>query len=1148
MTRKTKQKTNLFEKRHDDIKCMSHIVYHFENCLDAGLTPLITPELGDELKKLVDQGIIPLSTLTVFLGHAPFAINYWNNIKAIYKLLETRLIELSELKRHSYKHKFEISLIVRNLALLFSRLETPMDCSKCPGYFRQSKKQPTFCNNPCEHWSGGIKLTRQMLEYDGHTFDKKEFTDQFIKVDGIHAAEIFIETKNSEDKISLLLLVDEFMDRKELTNFIKLAQKFNEGDSAQNFPKIQTIRFFNSNEFKHPWTSRGASNNGPQAHFFSQVTNEVYADIKPLTDNARPSKKTIQYMRRRSRRLLRSLQQTNTKIYIDLCIAFFAHLDYPQKNKMSSQWLLHEIIFGTDMSVQQSQNGRGKIEYPKDYGQRAQRSEPCQTEWDKAIEKIKPLIIKGSSYLIVTEFCLKIWSDQSDEKRKVWLGLSINCLNNYLQSSSKVIAQFALEQLELEPEKINALEPASMARGLATVETEMAEYYFNLFFQNHKELINSMWMTRFSYDFDDAICSIKSHANTDDEKERCLVLGLLSLQLPWNGYINIKVDNFQKKDQFQLPKEIIKKIKNPLRWNSKLRPSTWRNGKWKRPNVSQSDRGLMGWPHSIFDKDLVTMDSVPRIRLDHYLLNANPHRLINLLSLKTHLLLCHGAPISIMEIEDDLLTRKSVLEKKRYEIFETQTRNSIRTNAAEDISLAIATEETGHYTQADLRIDPCEVCGSSYRNHAPFIPFSERESKAMTDYKRKWGRGPHVQSKRIKTAFWEKVGEHEQKFKVLDPAKWLQTEVLISLNRRMNNEELEPAIIGKIYKNTAKAINNGNDEIVLRLLKEDITSIPVRTIISRVISVDESLWVNKYKNGKIFKKMLSESSESIPYLWKRLGYKSIEERELLNQRFFQNSELSSLIIKNFIPEFIENLSDEQASFLSSCIDFRPELFNLEDGLLMQACLTSHSVINEKALETVKEIGITTFFAIGLIESDFPKAEDVAKEYFLALDPASDGYIDDVLSLCDSPHERTRYFGLELIERNKNIIQMPQLLLRLKENRHKNIMKFLANEMVEYSAVAPDSLDFDIHILRSRNSERDAKELVKRRLEKTIPNYQQSKLKDLIKALRELSLGLVPADKEWAIEQLTKLKLRGQEIPEIKVEKIEETTNEVSTIL
>ena len=174
-----------------------------------------------------------------------------------------------------------------------------------------------------------------MLDNEEYTFDKLGITDQFVKVDGIHAAEIFVETRDFKDKISLLLLVDESMDRGELTKFIKFVQKFNQENTAQDFPKIQNTRIFTTNEFKHPWTSRGTSNNGPKAHFFSHVTNEVYADIRPFTDNARPTERTIQYMRRRSRRLLRSLQKNNTKIYLDLCIAFFSHLDYPQKNKMS---------------------------------------------------------------------------------------------------------------------------------------------------------------------------------------------------------------------------------------------------------------------------------------------------------------------------------------------------------------------------------------------------------------------------------------------------------------------------------------------------------------------------------------------------------------------------------------------------------------------------------------------------------------------------------------------------------------------------------------------------------------------------------------------------------------------------------------------
>ena len=86
------------------------------------------------------------------------------------------------------------------------------------------------------------------------------------------------------------------------------------------------------------------------------------------------------------------------------------------------------------------------------------------------------------------------------------------------------------------------------------------------------------------------------------------------------------------------------------------------------------------------------------------------------------------------------------------------------------------------------------------------------------------------------------------------------------------------------------------------------------------------------------------------------------------------------------------------------------------------------------------------------------------------------------------------------------------------------------------------------ILRSRNNERGTKELIKNRLENQLTNVNQTIPEDLIKSLRELSLGLIPRDKEWAIKQLTQLRLRGIKIPELKIEKIEEIKNEISPIL
>ena len=1155
MTKNKKLKNDFFTEQQEEIKKHSQRIHNIENCLEAKLFPTITPEWGDDLVQLIKQGIIPLSSLRIFLEYSPFSINYWNNIKGIYKLLEEMLIKLSQTKKRSNKHKYEITLILETLAIIFSRLEKQKDCSKCPGYYSQQRKQPTFCKNPCEKWRGGIRYARKYLNYKDKSFDKSEIINRYIKINGVHAAEIFIETKSSVEYVSLLLLVDTSINSEALKKFIELSQQFQEAQmlsQLQNidFPNIDKIRIFHVHDHKHPWTSRGISHNGPRSYYFSHIRNELFADIRTFTDNAKPSDKTIQYMRRRCRRLLRTLQENNPDIYVDLCLNFFSHLEHPQKDKMSSQWLLSEIIFGLDKSLLQKKHGRGDIIYPQDLRQKTHCLGPCETSWNKAIIKIKPFITKGNSYLIITEFLIKIWNNQNIKKRQVWLGISAKVLDNYLQSSSKIIAHFAFEQLELKPEKIKKIQPSSIARGLATITIEDAEHYFKFFLQTQRKLLDPNWIVRFSFDFDDAIYSV---CVSETEKQRWLILGLLSLQLPWHNTIIIQLMNHPWNNQ-KLPREIIKHINSPFQWDSMLRPSVWLNGKWKRPNLSQVKNGLIGWSHAIFDRAFEFHYEVLKIKerginLEQYFLKADPERLLGLLSIQVHLLRCHGADVKLGSIQK---------EHRPKERWTSPFKRTLET---------IVDAEEGHYTDSDLRIEACKVCGSDAKNHAEFIGYYiEKHREQVQEYDRyiraqrysprfrRLVRSNYYQGEMITTpknkpsSFWAKVYEHKQNFETREASQWLHDEIVIALNLMINDREIEPELVKKINNITTKAINSGNDHILLKLIQKVPDLISVNTLIKGLIQINEDQWDMGFKNGKVLPKSLFESNKWIAIIWEKLGDKSDEKRELINKRFFNNQHLQPLIVKNFIPDQMQNLSDEQAEFLSFFIDARPQLFDIESDLLMKACLTPHSIVNEKALEFAKELGLTTPFALSLIESDLPQAVNLATEYFNNLDVNSSHFINHIVALCDSPHEQTRFLGLDLIDKNRNAIPLAQVLLQLKENRHTNIRRFIATELAKESLIVPDSVDFDIAILRSRNSERLTKELVKNRIENTLSYVNQTIPEDLIKSLRELSLGLIPKDREWSIKQLTKLQLKGQKIPEMEIENYKEAKNETSTIL
>ena len=86
---------------------------------------------------------------------------------------------------------------------------------------------------------------------------------------------------------------------------------------------------------------------------------------------------------------------------------------------------------------------------------------------------------------------------------------------------------------------------------------------------------------------------------------------------------------------------------------------------------------------------------------------------------------------------------------------------------------------------------------------------------------------------------------------------------------------------------------------------------------------------------------------------------------------------------------------------------------------------------------------------------------------------------------------------------------------------------------------PNSLDFDISILRARNVERSTKELVKERLQRTVDLDSNNNNESFLKALRELSQGQVIKDKEWAIKLLTTIRVKGKEVPDLTIKKIKE---------
>ena len=286
--------------------------------------------------------------------------------------------------------------------------------------------------------------------------------------------------------------------------------------------------------------------------------------------------------------------------------------------------------------------------------------------------------------------------------------------------------------------------------------------------------------------------------------------------------------------------------------------------------------------------------------------------------------------------------------------------------------------------------------------------------------------------------------------------------------------------------------------------------------------------------------MISESWLGV--LWKKLGGNDTSVKSIVQARFINNPIFKEVIAKTFIPDFDSVKSDEHSDYVVNLLEHNSDHFlnNASDHL--KVCLSSDQTLSEKAIQLKVQYGMDAIFALNLLESNSPLGERYANEYFNSIDTRDPEFEQNLVMICDSPNKHTREFGLELLNQHHLSLNMPKILLMLKENRHKNIRFFVASYLANNENRFINISDFDIGILRTRNIERKTKELVKKRISTQIK--RKAKSPDMLfNSLKELSYGLIQSDKEWALKHLTLLGRDKHHIPEIKIKDIEETNNE-----
>ena len=188
----------------------------------------------------------------------------------------------------------------------------------------------------------------------------------------------------------------------------------------------------------------------------------------------------------------------------------------------------------------------------------------------------------------------------------------------------------------------------------------------------------------------------------------------------------------------------------------------------------------------------------------------------------------------------------------------------------------------------------------------------------------------------------------------------------------------------------------------------------------------------------------------------------------------------------------------------------------------------HSLPEVRAfgLGVLAQRGLNVPIALRLLESDLRDAMDAAKNWFNSRD---ENIANLALALCDSPRLRVREYGREFVGARLDALLGDGLLPKLEENPNAEMQSFVADLLLNRDSQNGESaepLEFDRAVLRGRNRARRAKNLVQARRTNNAPLPDDA-------TLLELARGKTPRDADWALQQLARRALE-QEVAGVEV--------------
>jgi hypothetical protein len=195
-----------------------------------------------------------------------------------------------------------------------------------------------------------------------------------------------------------------------------------------------------------------------------------------------------------------------------------------------------------------------------------------------------------------------------------------------------------------------------------------------------------------------------------------------------------------------------------------------------------------------------------------------------------------------------------------------------------------------------------------------------------------------------------------------------------------------------------------------------------------------------------------------------------------------------------------------------------------DGWL-EAAVHPLPAVRDLGLNHLEVIGLDVPGALKLLESKLPPSIDFGQRWF---ERQTENNLELALALSDSPQPTVRAFGRTYIAARLESLMQSGLIAYLQDNPNAEMQSFVAAQLKEQPEAAVP--EFDRAVLRGRYRARRAKNLVQERRTTSVPLPDD-------KTLLELARGRTPRDSEWALTQLARRALDGAVVADVEVGKV-----------